>query len=219
LTKISAVVVTRGDVDLEQIVESIPCGWEIVVWNNGLGACDVHGHGATGRTSERYNGSDLSVYGRYEAIKHATGEVIFVQDDDCVVSDPEALLDAWLPATWNRSDHAVCNMPQEFRHDGYTEHSLVGFGAVFHRDAPKRAFTMFERWRATRSPEENARIDAIYNDTCDIVFTALTPCVFLDIPKVNLEWATGGDRMYQQPDHGRIRAQMLSWVRQARDDR
>ena len=51
--------------------------------------------------------ADLSVYGRYAAIEDARGDLIYVQDDDVIVSDPQAIVDAWKPgmssATCRRS--------------------------------------------------------------------------------------------------------------------
>jgi hypothetical protein len=60
---VSAVIVTRGDVDLGPILDSIPID-DIVVWNN----------------AEK----DLSVYGRYAAIDQCRHAFIYTQDDDAI---------------------------------------------------------------------------------------------------------------------------------------
>lgn len=216
--KVSTVIVTRGDVGLRSILESIPDEWEIVVWDNGLGVCWRVGPGHGGRAyqakAKNWPAKDMAVYGRYAAIEHATGEIVFTQDDDCVVSDPQAFVDAELcrPAT---ADWVVSNMPPEFRHDFYREHCLVGFGAAFHRDAPARAFaeyapTVTGDWGVAGSPE--------FNRCCDVVFTALAGNrVLLDVPKEDLAWATDDSRMYRQETHQGERSRMLGLALAARE--
>jgi hypothetical protein len=145
------------------------------------------------------------------------------------VSDPKALVRAWheskdaaandARALWHESPdnlreistgrHVVCNMPPEFRHDFYTDHALVGFGACFHRDAPERAFKNWPIW-------PGGDID-FFHRTCDIVFTALTPRVLVDVPKTNLWWAEDESRMWRQPAHIEERTRMLELVKKVRD--
>ena len=113
----------------------------------------------------------------------------------------------------------VCNMPQEFRHSFYTDHALVGFGAAFHRHAPKRAFNLFEDQAGiyrhgiyVGDPHPD-----FWKRTCDIVFTGLTPRVLVDIPKQCLPWENDDNRMWKQPEHQAERARMLDLVKQVRD--
>lgn len=73
---VSAVIVTRGDVPLDAILNSLPFG-EVVVWNN----------------AER---DDYQCYGRFAAIAETTKPHIYVQDDDILVPIP-ALLRAYDP--------------------------------------------------------------------------------------------------------------------------
>ena len=222
---VSAIIVTRGDVNLGDVVESLPQEWEVLVWNNGLKALDRF---EPVERARRWRGvvGDLAVYGRYAAIEHASNDLIYVQDDDCV-TDPAAIVDAWHA---NRGyegarafvDHVVCNMPQEFRHDFYRDHALVGFGAAFHRDAPGRAFERFHVGKKEVRPEDDwAHGDGQpygFYRTCDIVFTALTPRVLVDVPKTNLWWAEDESRMYRQPQHVEERQRMLELVRQVRGE-
>ena len=63
---VAACLVTRGDVDLSPILESLPYG-EVVVWDN----------------SVREN---LRAFGRYQAAGETQADTIYVQDDDCVLS-------------------------------------------------------------------------------------------------------------------------------------
>lgn len=169
---VSAVLVTRGNEDMTEILDSIDDAGirDVVVWNNALE-------------------EDLAVYGRYHAIGQARHDVIYVQDDDCVltVGGIETLIAAYEPGV------LVANMPPPFRHEFYADHCLVGFGAVFDRDLPEIAFI---RWSPRGAPTGSE-----FYRTCDIVFSMLTPRKLVDVPYRNLPWATGDDRMYRQPEH------------------
>lgn len=201
--KVSAVIVTRGDVDLIPVLESLPPEWEQVVWDNGTRrVARRDGKSIEVQEIER----DVAVYGRYAAIEYATGDVIYVQDDDVIVSDPWAIVHQWLVPTALRQDHVVCNMPPEFRHEFYQEHALVGFGAAFHRDAPARAWLKMPPLFVGQDNEWFCR-------TCDVVFTALTPRFLVDVPKTNLPWAEAENRMYKQQRHQGERSTMLELVK------
>lgn len=241
--RVTAIVVTRGDVDLQPILESLPANWEKLVWTNGQGVSSWTPEGVWRYGQERQHvvqvGSggmvrldqgtldlglersvfpDRSVYGRYAAIDYAGGDLIYVQDDDVMVSDPIELVTQWLIPSWGRQDHVVCNMPQEFRHDFYKDHALVGFGGVFRRDAPARAFKRY--WDAYYLDETIVPSEAdrwALDRTCDVVFTALSPRVLVDVPKMNLAWATDESRMYRQPEHVAERARALELALQVRD--
>jgi hypothetical protein len=114
---VSAVIVTRGDVDLDPILDSLPFD-DVVVWNNRLVA-------------------DLGVYGRFAGVEQARNDVVFVQDDDCIVPTDAitALLDAYAPG------RIVSNMPTG--HLDYTDSCLVGLGAVFDAYLPRIAFSAY----------------------------------------------------------------------------
>lgn len=244
---VTAIIVTRGDVDLTDIIHSFFNEWEIIVWDNGVGHVRVyppHDGPSLGTRlidSKRLApAEDLSVYGRYAAIEHASNDLIYVQDDDCIVRDPSLLVSAWKDADANGWTEGpgepwggvVCNMPPEFRHDFYTHHALVGFGAAFHRDAPARAFARMwdglgaaKPWladmaRSTPTLERAARLAVDPKNwpehflrTCDVVFTGLTPRVLVHVPKVDLPYAHDETRMWRQPEHQAERARMLDLVR------
>lgn len=180
---VSACLVTRGDVDLTQIVSSIEgAGIEdIVIWNN----------------AER---KDLAVYGRYAAIKEAKNPLIYVQDDDCLHRSEGIKEICWASQTGNGK--LVCNMPANFRHAFYKQHALVGFGACFHRDSPEEAFLRYKAFEPEGTTDFFLR-------TCDIVFTALTPYSMVDVPYEDMPWASADNRMWRQPTHREERGRML----------
>lgn len=248
---VSAVLVTRGNVDMEPILESLPPAWERVIWNN---AGQVHRYTPSGRAWPERGPSyeftndgivtepctDLAVYGRYAAIDHATHDLIYVQDDDVIVEDPQALVRAHdelyhaecvcncpggpRPRAFRSvacncgawPTPIVCNMPPEFRHEFYEHHALVGFGAVFLRDAFPislgRFVTHLGTSRAMRTlADEEGR--AWFMRTCDIPFTFFGRRELVSVPKQNLEHAEAPDRMYRQPTHVAERNRMLDLCR------
>lgn len=74
---VSAVIVTRGDVDLTPILDTLPYP-DIVIWNN----------------QER---PDQGIYGRYAAIPEAKHDVIYTQDDDVLVTCHDQLAARYQP--------------------------------------------------------------------------------------------------------------------------
>lgn len=196
---ISAVIVTRGDVDLAPVLHSLPQAWEKIVWDN----------------SQR---TDLSVYGRYAAIAECEHELIYVQDDDCVL-EPDSIR-ALVELALNRPSplqHVIANMPGRFR-PHYPDSALIGFGAIFQRDLPERAFEQFKRYHLWDSDKQMTEAEgAEFRRTCDVVFTTLTPRILVDAPYADLPWASGPDRMYRQQTHVGERARMLELARAVRD--
>lgn len=227
---VSAVIVTRGDVDLQPVVDTLPFEWELLVWDNGQGR--LRGINLQESKLLAKPIDDCAVYGRYAAIEYASHDLIYVQDDDCIVSNPQAIVDGLIlqRVKHNASGFGnlveiesveidpsvvVCNMPQEFRHDFYQEHALVGFGAAFHRDTPARAFERY--WRDYYGGPEPGVLDAdheTFNRVCDVIFTALSPRVLVDVPKENLEHAYAPNRMYRQIEHLGERTRALEAARQ-----
>lgn len=121
---VTAVIVTRGNVDLTEIRQSLEIFGDLVVWDN----------------TERLN---VKVYGRYVALHEARNPIAYVQDDDCVLTPDaiEGLLEMYEPGV------ITANMPAS-RWDDYPDSCLVGWGAVFDAALPPFAFT---RWRAFHS--------------------------------------------------------------------
>ena len=154
---ISAVIVTRGDVDLGPVLKPIDAD-EIII---------VRGHGG--------------VLERWEAAKRAKHDVIYVQDDDCVV-DYAAVVTAYDPAM------VTCNMLASHRSDYPDGIALVGWGSVFHRSKLK-AFDGFG-------------LDELFMREADRVFTAMNDVKLIDLGVTHLPHAYGADRMGREARHG-----------------
>ncbi len=103
----SAVIVTKGDRDLSEVIETLRGFDEVIVWDNSR-AC-----------------RDVKVFGRYAGAFMSRNEVIYVQDDDCVTS-PDAIMGSFLPG------RLVCNVPPDRRREyAGTNITLMGWGSVF----------------------------------------------------------------------------------------
>jgi len=190
---------------MQPILRSLPSHWETIVWDNRLG---VYVNGKCVQAVPL----DLGPHGRFEGLqRYATNTLCYVQDDDVIVSDPEAI--AWESdsgaAEYGR---LVCNMPPEFR-PHYPDSAMVGFGACFHRDAPERAFKRFFDFQHCMSRDN----PLFLRESCRI-FTTLTPRVLVDIPKTDLPYASDPNRLWKQPDHIRMRERALAMAREVRDE-
>lgn len=185
--EVAAVLVTRGDVDVAEVLASEPFRGETAVWNNAVEA-------------------DLAVYGRYAAIDRVTAPVIFVQDDDCVLP-PEsyrALLDAYRPGT-------VASVMSAYHQTHHRDDALIGFGALFDRGLPAAAFRRYSPLDPVFLATDPTA-DPAFRRCCDVVFTALTPRVAIDVPFRYLPWSSTSTRMWKQPGFAIERETVLDRV-------
>lgn len=117
--QVSACLVTRGDVSLDEIVHAIRhAGIEdVCVWDN------------------HRREVNMLCYGRYHvALTEARNDYIFIQDDDLIPDIPALLAEYDQDADAGR---AVCNN----REDEWWR--LNGIGSVFHRDLIVPAFDKY----------------------------------------------------------------------------
>jgi hypothetical protein len=131
---VSAVVVTRGNVDLAPILATIPYD-DVVVWDN----------------AEREH--DYKAFGRYAAIPETKNPVIFWVDDDVLFTNHDALLAEYEPGK------LVANMDEPWI-DGAGYRDLVamqGAGSLCPADLPAR---VFERYLAVHPWDVDALVEA-----------------------------------------------------------
>lgn len=114
---VSAIVVTRGNVDLAPVLDTLPYP-DVVVWDN----------------SQREH--DYKVFGRYAAIPDVRNPVVFWVDDDVLFTAHDALLAAWEPGV------VVANMDQVWVDGaGYGDDLvLLGAGSLCPADLPATVF-------------------------------------------------------------------------------
>ncbi len=143
-SQVSAVLVTRGDVDMSPIVNTLPVGMEVVMWDNSVR-------------------EDFGVFGRYMGCLEATRPVVYVQDDDCLVRNIPELLASYRPG-W-----VVGNRKNDVARARYYEGTtLLGWGAVFDRELPWRAFARY----ALRFPIDR---EFMFGLGAETAFPMLTP--------------------------------------------
>jgi hypothetical protein len=150
---------------------------------------------------------NYGAYGRYVAIRdHAKRDVVYVQDDDCIVSpeDQLRLVNAYEPGI------LAAMMPPE-RID-YRDTVLIGWGAIFDRGLPDIAF---ERWIATGHEMDSRKFQVV---GADFVFPILTPWKRLDGYHQDLPHAHAENRTWASfPDYGLVKEAYLNEGRRIRD--
>lgn len=166
---VSAVIPTRGNVDVGPI------------WNR------LRQYSEIGEV--RFVIGDTP-FNRYKAMLESNAEILFTQDDDCV-TDLGPLFEAYDPAV------IVNAMTPEHAAQYRGPQTLIGFGAIFHRELVRFAF---ERWTWKRD-------DLFYRES-DRIFPTVNrhETVFPEIEI--LPHASDADRLWKQPDHQVARAAM-----------
>lgn len=197
---VSCVIVTRGNVDFAEIRKSLSFG-EIIVWNNGAHAVTR----CRGLSSTLFSEiADERVFGRYQAAKYATNDVIVTQDDDAIIEDWPAILAAYEPGV------VMCNMGAA--HAAYYKPmnlALVGFGAIFDKVLIAPTFDRyFERF-----PK-----DELFARECDRVFTGLNRLNVVSVPYRNLSHEQTTERMWREARHGSDLAEIRQRVDQIRHE-
>lgn len=166
-SRIAAVLVTRGGYDISEVEESLSGFGELTVWDNSK--------------MEKF-----AVYGRFAGAMRSTADVVYVQDDDCIV-DSEAVCASYEPGAvvcnWN-ARHREINEP--LYRGGIAP---VGWGAVFDR----RLLDVFDDYLAAWP------FDELFRRECDRVFTALNLVKLIDVPVRNLPRAESG--MWREKRH------------------
>jgi hypothetical protein len=126
---VSAVLVTKGDVDLQPILDLIPFG-DIVIWDN----------------SVREN---MKTYGRHLAEAECKHDVIYHQDDDLLFRGFDGLMAAYEPG------RITANMPSPWYEDvGYDRKKqvMLGAGSLIDRGLARQAF---DRYLAVHSFDDD----------------------------------------------------------------
>lgn len=125
-SEITAVIVTRGDRDIRQVVQSLDAFNEVIAFDNSKLA------------------KDMMVFGRFLAARGARNEHVYWQDDDCLV-DSAALVAQYQP------DEILVNMPANRRQEyAGTGIQLLGWGTV----APRASVEVFEQYFKTHLADE-----------------------------------------------------------------
>lgn len=179
---VTPIIVTRGDVDLSEILETMLgpgvrplTEYQVakpVIWNNARA------------------GVDLQTFGTFAAMAVVETNLVYFQDDDVVVEHWPALLDQW------HEGAIICNMAPDFQ-DAYAgqRDKLIGHGGVFDIELVKPTFERYLK---------HYPLDALLRREANRIFTGLNfdRCKMVYVGHRNLPWASGGDRLWKQTDHG-----------------
>lgn len=174
--EVTAVLVTRGDVDLFPIAKPLVDAfgqWNVIVYDN----------------SKQL---DLGPFGQFfAAVKLVRSELCFFIDDDAVIANPHQVVDQWEPGK------IVCNMtPAHQANYIDAPDRLMGFGSCFET---KLISPTFDRY-LQRFP-----VDITLMREPGRLFTGLNPTKVVDVPFESLPYATAENRLYKQPDHTKHR--------------
>lgn len=170
--KITAVVVTRGDRNISQVIDSLNHFDELIVWDNSKAI------------------KDLKVFGRYAGAFIARNDLIYIQDDDCLINTQE-LLDHYNLSGRPLTD-VFSNFPENRRSEyAGTKITLLGWGSIFHKENLD-VFTKYLRYY---------KFDDLFLRECDRVFSYLNKVIHTDVGVNHLPYAYGDDRMGKEQCH------------------
>lgn len=187
---VTAIIVTRGNVDLRRILRTLPYE-DVVVWNNSKR--DV----------------DAKTYGRHLALDEAKHSIVYTQDDDIIFNRHQELLAAYEPgvlagsmdARWSKT--AARHVP-----GGYSDLIFPGAGSVYDarvaRDAIGRYLDVY--------PD-----DDFFRLWCDCVVGVLAPHKNVHLPHRVLPCARAAYRVCRQPRAHVDKAEAIRRAREIRD--
>lgn len=167
-SQVSACLVSRKPID-PRILKSLEGFGEILV-----------GDGSTGPHA-RYD----------DAIAKAKFDIIYTQDDDCLV-DIDALL-----ALWN--GNFVTNVRPERSEPRFENTTLTGWGSLYRKDLVQPTLDRYI---------QKYGMDALYCREADRIFSGLNRHPLVCVHVENLPNAFGADRLTDRPDHLTARAEI-----------
>jgi hypothetical protein len=203
--EVSAVLVTRGNVDLSPVLDSLIFE-DVVVWSNNGSVGDPRPHVRWCATG------DEMTYGRALAVACAKHDVIYSQDDD-VIHTPEdqaRIVSEYRPGVltgcmWPEwSDAAAAQgIP-----DGYSDLVFAGSGSVYDFDVPANAIARYR---------EEFLMDDFFRLWCDTIVGVIAPTRQLDIRFEALPTADDDYRMANQPGFTEQKREAIRRARLVRD--
>lgn len=184
---IAAVIVTRGDVDLDPILETLPYA-ETIIWD------------------DRERGSQ-GCYGRYLAALETDKPLVYFQDDDLIFTAHAELLEAHR----RQPDRMTVNMPSPwYEVAGYDvlRQALVGAGSLVPAGIWLRSFGSY----LAQYP-----FDELFLTYCDVVVGILTPHTRVDLGYEVLPCASAPGRIWTAPGAADLKAEMQGRMLMIRD--
>lgn len=190
---VSAVIVTRGNVDLQPIVDSLIFD-EVIVYDNSA------------------EPEDAMTYGRALALSRAKHRIIYSQDDDLLHTEQHqlAILDAYEPGVLTG-----CMWPEwsdgarkQGIPGGYDDLAFAGSGSIYDREVPGIAAARYL---------EHYPLDDFFRLWADCIIGILAPSKNLPLIFEELPCADDPYRMCKQPDAAELKGEAIRRARRVRD--
>lgn len=165
-------------------LETIPYIDEIIVWDN---------------TKENYIN-----YGRYLGALEARNDIIYTQDDDCIVRNISDLFGQW-------DGERIVNLMKPSHMPLYTDHTMFGWGALFDR-----------RWAECLKLYIDVHgEDYVFKRETDRIFSILAPVPFKTFAGDIQDFPCAYDHnaLYLQPDHESTKHLAIERAEAIRDNR
>lgn len=166
-SQVSACLVSRKPID-SRILKSLEGFGELILADGRLGPC-----------------------ARYDAVDLATLDIIYTQDDDCIVNI-DALLAQW-------DGKFVSNMKPDRVQPCWESNTLTGWGSLYRKSLVKPALDRYTR---------RYGYDSLYMREADRIFSGQNPHKLVCVGVEDLPNATSSDRLGQQPDHWKRREEV-----------
>jgi hypothetical protein len=191
---VTAVIVTRGDVSLEPVLDSLVFP-NVIVWNN----------------SEKEE--DKMTLGRALAALESSTEVVYSQDDD-IVHSPEnqmRILASYQPGflsgcMWDEWSDGARRQGIE---NGYDDLVFPGSGSISQRGLWLKSL---ERYLAHYAHDD------FFQMWADTIIGVISPTIQLDIRFEELDWGNNDNRMAHMDDAVALKTEAIRRAREVRDE-
>lgn len=135
-------------------------------------------------------GKNLGTYGRYVGAKRARNDIIYIQDDDCLIHGLESIYETYMKDTSKLTYGTQAHLEPEYHGDNHM--AILGWGTFFNR-----------KWVDFDPYTDKYGKDYCFYREADRIFTMLldgkhTPVV---VEVEHLDGASGEEAMWKQDDH------------------
>jgi hypothetical protein len=191
-SEVSAVIVTKGDVDLTPVLDSLIFD-DVVVWDNSVE-------------------ENLMTFGRVVGAERAKNSIVYSQDDD-IIHTPEAQRD--IVAAYEPGVLTGCMWPEwsagakeQGIENGYDDLVFPGSGSI----------SDFWLWKSALSQYlEEWPLDDFFHLWSDTIIGVIAPTKQLDIRFQVLPCAEDESRMCNLPDAVELKTEAIMRARAVRD--
>jgi hypothetical protein len=189
---VTAVIVTRGDVDLQPVLDSLIFE-DVIVYDNSVMP-------------------DLKTYGRFVGASQAENVTIYSQDDDIVHSPKQQrqILNSYEPGVltgcmWSEWSDGARRQGIE---NGYDDLVFPGSGSICDFWVWESALARYiTRWRP----------DDFFHLWSDTIIGVISPTKQLDIRFEELDWGNNGNRMAHMEDAVALKTEAIRRGREVRN--